>query len=84
MKAAAFGTLLYSLTTRYEWGLGPVKILPMPAHLACDGGSGALFRAAPWLLPGESPAVKKVLVGIGLFELWVTLNSQAQTGTGEN
>ncbi len=33
VKTAAIGTLLYSLVTKYEWGLGPVKILPMTAHL---------------------------------------------------
>ena len=83
VQLAAVGTLLYSLVTKYEWGLGPVKVLPMPAHLAFDGGSGALFCAAPWLLPDEPPQVKNVLVGVGLFELLVTLNSQTQTQEGD-
>ena len=80
VKLAAVGTLLYSLATRYEWGLAPVKVLPMPAHLALDGLSGAAFCAAPWLLPEESSEVKNVLAAVGIFELLVTLNSQAKTG----
>lgn len=78
VRTAAAGTLLYSLVTRYELGLKPVAVLPMPAHLALDGASGVLFCAAPWLLPDEPRAVKTILVAIGVFELLVTLNSQTQ------
>lgn len=78
VRLAAVGTLLYSLATRYELGLKPVAVLPMPGHLALDGASGLLFCAAPWLLPDEPPAVKNILVAIGVFELFVTLNSQTQ------
>lgn len=78
VRTAAAGTLLYSLVTRYELGLKPVAVLPMPAHLALDGASGLLFCAAPWLLPDEPRAVKTILVAIGVFELLVTLNSQTQ------
>lgn len=78
VRVAAVGTLLYSLVTRYEWGLTPVKVLPMAGHLACDGASGALFCAAPMLLPDQPARVKNTLVGIGLFELLVTLMTQTQ------
>ncbi len=76
VRLAAIGTALYSVVTKYEWGVGPLKVLPMAGHLACDGASGLLFCAAPLLLPEEPAPVKNVLVGLGLFELFVTLNSQ--------
>lgn len=81
VRIAAAGTLLYSLITRYELGLKPVAILPMPGHLALDGASGLLFCASPLLLPDEPTPVKATLVGLGLFELLVTLNSQTQPQT---
>jgi hypothetical protein len=49
VTGAALGTLAYSALTRYE--LAPAKVLPMRAHLALDGLSGALFAAAPFLCP---------------------------------
>lgn len=83
VRLVAVGTLLYSLVTRYEWGVKPLAVLPMPGHLALDGASGALFCAVPWLLPDEAPAVKNTLIGIGVFELLVTLNSQSKPQTDE-
>jgi hypothetical protein len=41
------GAILYSLATDYE--LGPVRLIPMPAHLALDGIAGAILAASPWL-----------------------------------
>ena len=78
VRLAAVGTVLYSAVTRYEWGFGPLKILPMAAHLALDGASGALFCAGPLLVSEEPSPVKNLLVGIGVFELLVTFNSQTQ------
>ena len=78
VRIAAIGTALYSLVTRYELGLGPLKVLPMRGHLGLDGASGALFCAAPWLLPDAAPATKNLLVALGVFELLVTANSQAE------
>lgn len=83
VKIAAVGTALYSLVTQYEWGWGPLKILPMRGHLTLDGASGALFCAAPLLLPGEPAPIKRILVGIGLFELLVTLSTQPEPGKGD-
>jgi hypothetical protein len=71
LTGAAVGTLAYSALTRYE--LGPLKLLPMPAHLALDGASGALFVAAPAFLAGERAATKAALIGIGLFEIAAAL-----------
>jgi hypothetical protein len=50
----------------------------MPAHLTLDGASGALFCAAPLLVPDEPPGVKRLLVGV--FELLVTANTQTVPG----
>src|SRR3712207_3162616 len=67
LTAAAAGTLVYSLLTRYE--LGAKKLLPMTGRLALDAASGAMLCAAPVLLPDEQPAVRGALLGIGAFEL---------------
>lgn len=83
VRAAAVGTALYSIVTQYEWGVGPLTVLPMRGHLAADGASGVLFCAAPLLVPRESQAVKQILVGIGIFELLVTLSSQSTPAGGK-
>lgn len=77
---AGLGTLGYSLLTRYELGL--VRVLPMKGHLALDGLSGALLCAAPFLLldDDEDGDLTAPLVGLGLFELVVTLLSQSTPG----
>jgi hypothetical protein len=82
VRIAALGTLLYSLVTQYEWGLKPLKVLPMRGHLALDAASGTLFCAAPWLVSQEPQGVKNLLVGIGLFELFVTANTQPDPARG--
>ena len=41
LRLAGGGATLYSLLTDYELGL--VRLLPMPAHLALDAMSGALY-----------------------------------------
>ena len=46
-RLAGAGAAAYSLVTDYE--LSPVKLLPMPVHLALDAGSGALLSASPFL-----------------------------------
>src|SRR3954452_19407841 len=71
LTGAAAGTLAYSALTRYE--LGPIKLLPMPAHLALDGASGARFVAAPAFLTREPAGTRASLVGIGLFEIAAAL-----------
>jgi hypothetical protein len=71
MTGAAVSTIGYSALTSYELGL--LKLLPMPAHLALDTLSAALFCAGPLLFPEQESGVRRALVGIGLFELSVTL-----------
>lgn len=77
MTGAALGTVGYSALTSYE--LGPIKMLPMRIHLALDALSGALFCGGPLLFPNERASVRRALLGIGLFELAVTLLSQTRT-----
>jgi hypothetical protein len=76
MTGAALSTVGYSALTSYELGL--LKLLPMPAHLALDTINGATFCAGPLLFPDEDPSVRGALMGIGLFELAVTLLSETR------
>lgn len=74
LTASALATLAYSLVTRYE--LGAVKWLPMPAHLALDGTSGAALGLAAALLQDEPSAVRASLLGLGLFEVTASLTTE--------
>lgn len=76
LTASALVTLVYSLTTRYE--LGIVKVLPMPAHLALDGTSGAALCLAAGLLNAEPSSVRASLLGLGLFEITASLTTETQ------
>jgi hypothetical protein len=76
LTGAGVATALYSVLTRYE--LGVVKRLPMKAHLAMDGASGAMLAASPLLLPEEGPAVVGTLVGFGAFEVAASLMTKTQ------
>lgn len=67
--------------TRYELGLA--KVLPMKAHLALDGMSGALLAAAPFLFRDEKRAVTGALAGVGLFEIAASLLTRTQPSPGE-
>jgi len=71
MTGAALSTIGYSALTSYELGL--LKLLPMPTHLVLDALSAALFCGAPLLFPDQGSGVRRALVGIGLYELSVTL-----------
>jgi hypothetical protein len=74
-RAMGLGAVAYSLVTDYE--LGVRKLLPFPTHLLADGLSAASFLAAPLLLD-EDRTVRGTLLGIGLFELAVTLLTEPQ------
>ncbi len=76
LLTGAAGTMLsYSLMTDYELSL--TKILPMQAHLALDTVSAGTLFAAP-LLDKESKTANAIILGIGLFELTVTLLTKTQ------
>lgn len=78
---AAVGTLVYSLLTRYEFGL--FKVLPMRGHLLLDGLSGAMLAAAPFTLLDEDSSVTAALVGLGLFEITAALTTETEPSFGE-
>ena len=67
------GALLYSLMTAYELGL--LALIPMPAHLGLDIGSGVLLVASPWLF-GFSHEVYWPHLIFGLLEIGAGLMTQ--------
>jgi hypothetical protein len=76
VAGAGIVTILYSILTRYELGL--IRILPMKLHLTFDLASGAAFCASPWVIDVEDTRVRKVLLGVGLFEITVSLLSKTK------
>ena len=81
LTGAAVGTLVYSLLTRYEFGL--FKVLPMKAHLALDGIEGAVLCAAPRLLLEEEANVTATVTALGIFSLVVPLITEPTPSGGE-
>jgi hypothetical protein len=66
-------TLLYSLCTRYEWGL--FKLLPMGTHLVLDLANGFLLAASPWIFRFADHVYLPHLA-FGIFEIIVVLLSR--------
>lgn len=77
LTGAALGTLLYSLGTRYEMGL--LRLIPFRTHLALDALNGAFFCAAPLLFRKHHKFVQATMVGIGVFELAVTIATEDES-----
>lgn len=71
------GAVVYSLLTDYEWGVVP--LLPMPAHLLLDAGSGLLLATSPWLLDFAA-AVWLPHMLFGLFEVAAAGLTQTRPG----
>jgi hypothetical protein len=67
------GALLYSLMTRYEFGLVPM--IPMKGHLALDLMSGAFLAISPWLFQ-FSEHVYVPHLALGLLEIGAALMSR--------
>lgn len=65
--------ILYSLVTRYEFGL--FRLLPMRINLTLDGIGGAFLAISPWLF-GFSKSVWLPHLLLGLLLLIVALFSQ--------
>ncbi len=82
LSGAAFGTLLYSILTRYELGL--FKLLPMRIHLMLDAMSGILLCASPLFFPDEEREVRASLVGLGLFEIAAALLTERESTATSN
>ncbi len=58
--------IVYSMLTRYEWGLLP--IIDMPVHLGLDIGGGLLLAVSPWLF-GFADVVWAPHLIVGLVEI---------------
>lgn len=58
--------IVYSMLTRYEWGLLP--IIRMPVHLGLDIGGGVLLAVSPWLF-GFADVVWIPHLAVGLIEI---------------
>jgi hypothetical protein len=67
------GAIVYSALTDYELGLS--RVVPMRAHLAMDGLSGALFLVSPWLF-GFADRVWVPHLVFGLFEIGAALTTR--------
>ena len=58
--------VIYSMLTRYEWGLLP--IIGMPVHLGLDIGGGLLLALSPWLF-GFADVVWAPHLIVGIIEI---------------
>ena len=65
--------VVYSLLTRYEWGL--LRALPFRGHLALDFAHAAMLTSSPWLL-GFAERVWMPHLAAGLLEFVVVALSQ--------
>jgi len=74
---------IYSLLTRYEWGL--VKVIAMPVHLMIDIVAAAFLTLSPFLFGfADEPANAWVPhVVVGLVVIVVVLFSKTQPATYE-
>ena len=70
-----FAVIVYSMLTRYEWGLLP--IIGMPPHLALDIGGGLLLAVSPWLF-GFAEIVWAPHLIVGLIEIGTAATTSRQ------
>ena len=61
-----FAVIIYSMLTRYEWGLLP--IIRMPVHIGLDIAGGLLLAVSPWLF-GFADQVWAPHLIFGLLEI---------------
>lgn len=72
---------IYSLLTRYEWGL--IKLIAMPLHLIIDIVAAAFLTLSPFLFgfADEAPNAWVPHVVVGILVILVVLFSQTQPQT---
>ncbi len=73
------GLILYSIFTKYEWGL--VKVLGMPYHLIFDVAASVFLALSPWIFGFYDPNMWNVWVPhvvVGLTVILVVIFSQTQ------
>ena len=75
--------ILYSLVTRYEWGIPGIKFLPMPYHLAIDFVAAVFLAASPWIFGFASKPLNAWLphLVVGIAVVLVVLVSQTHPRT---
>lgn len=75
------GLIIYSLLTKYEWGL--VKVINMRYHLTIDLIAAALLTLSPFLFgfADEEPNAWLPHVVVGITVILVVLFSQTQPRT---
>jgi hypothetical protein len=71
------GVIVYSLLTRYEFGLAP--LIPMPLHLGLDAAGGLLLAASPWVF-GFADRVWLPHLILGLLEIGAALTTKTVPG----
>ncbi len=78
------GLILYSIFTKYEWGL--VKVLGMPYHLIFDVLASALLALSPFIFGFYDPNMLNVWlphVVVGITVILVVIFSQTQPADPE-
>jgi hypothetical protein len=70
--------ILYSLLTRYEWGV--LKLVPMPYHLVVDLVASVFLAASPFIFGfiGAKPNAWLPHIVVGVVVILVVLVSQTQ------
>ena len=72
--------IVYSLVTRYEWGIPGIKFLPMPYHLVIDFLAAVFLAVSPWIFGFASRPLNVWLphLVVGIAVILVVLVSQTQ------
>jgi len=66
------GALLYSLFTRYEYGI--VRVIPFKVHLAADAVANTFALGAPWLFDfAQNTRARNTFLITGLIGMTITL-----------
>jgi hypothetical protein len=77
------GLFLYSLFTKYEWGL--IKVIGMPYHLVIDIIASVFLALSPWLFGFANQAwnvwVPHVAVGIAVILVVLFSKTQPELNT---
>ncbi len=75
--------IVYSLVTRYEWGIPGIKFLPMPVHLVTDFVAAAFLAASPWIFGFYNNPLNVWLphLVVGIVVVLVVLVSQTHPHT---
>lgn len=77
------GLFLYSLFTKYEWGL--IKVIGMPYHLVIDVVASVFLALSPWLFGFANQAwnvwIPHVVVGLAVILVVIFSKTQPELST---